>query len=106
VATVLRDEVRRRAFLGAVLTFGLAACVPEDLGGSFLIVNEWDRPIFYLGVEISPGGSYRIGVRTCGKPAMTLKDERDDIVVRLQDRWCSGQQLIVRGPDDFTLESA
>ena len=35
--------MRRRALLGAVLVSGLAACVAEDLGGSFLIVNEWDR---------------------------------------------------------------
>jgi hypothetical protein len=106
VASVLRTQMRRRALLGAALAFGLTGCVGEDLGGSFLIVNEWDRPIFYLGVEIAPGGSYRIGVRTCGRPGMTLKDERDDILVRLEEEWCAGQTLTVRGPGDFTLEPA
>lgn len=98
--------MRRRALLGAVLAPVLTACVAEDVGGSFLIVNKWDRPILYLGKEISPGGSYRIGVRTCGGPGMILKDERDDIVVRLEGRWCAGQTLTVRSRDDFTLESA
>lgn len=97
---------RRSVLLVAVLTLGLTACVPEDLGGAFIIVNDWDQPVFFATARIAPnGGRYTHGLRGCGRPGLELYDKAGGVAVRLE-KWCSGQVLTIRSPDDFTLESA
>jgi hypothetical protein len=90
-----------------LLTLGLVACVPEDIGGSVQIVNETDRPLFFSTARIpSDGGRYEYGMSGCGRPGLKLYDEAGQVVVRVDEKWCAGQVLTVRGPDDYTLESA
>jgi hypothetical protein len=96
--------MRRRTLLGVALSLTLTGCV-EDLGGVFLVKNEWDRPIFFGANEIALGSTYKYGIQGCGQPALTLEDKNGKAVVTVE-KWCAGQKLTVRGPDDFTLESA
>jgi hypothetical protein len=102
--------MKRRALLlglGLVLMVGLTACVPEKLGGGFIIVNESDQPLFFATARIPPnGGTYKHGIQGCGRPGLELHDSRGDVVVRLEEEFCAGQVWTIFGPDDYTLESA
>jgi hypothetical protein len=94
------------ATLTALSLLALAACVPEDLGGAFVIVNKSDAPVFMSTKRIAPhGGTYIHGVRTCTRPGFQLHDKQGRVVVALEDGACAGQTLTVYGPDKFVLES-
>lgn len=91
--------------LTAMSLLALTACVPEDLDGTFVIVNNSDAPVFLSTARIRPhGGMLKHGVRSCTRPGFQLHDEQDRVVVTLADGACAGQRLTVYGPDDYTLE--
>jgi hypothetical protein len=95
------------ATLAALLLLLVTSCVPEDLGGAFVIVNRSDAPVYMSGMRIAPhGGRYIHGVRNCTRPDFELRDKRGRAVATLEDGACAGQTLTVYGPGDYTLESA
>ena len=84
-------SLARRTLLGVALSLALTGCI-EDLGGVFLVRNEWDRPIFFGGNEIAPGSTYKYGIQGCGQPALALEDKNGQAVVTVE-KWCAGQKL-------------
>jgi hypothetical protein len=100
-----RRAVARRTLLALGPAWALTACVTEDLGGVFLIVNKWDKPIFHGQKEIAPGSNYKYGIQGCPETALRL-DDKDGRAVVTVDEWCAGLTLTVLGRDDFTLEDS
>ena len=94
------------ATLAALPLLGLTACIPGDLGGAFVIVNNSDAPVFMSTKSIPPhGGRFSYGIRGCTRPGFLLHDKQARVVVMLEDGACAGQRLTVYGPDDYILES-
>jgi hypothetical protein len=92
--------------LAALLLLMVTSCVPEDLGGAFVIVNRSDAPVYMSGKRVAPhGGRYVHGIRSCTRPDFELRDKRGRVVLMLEDGACAGQTLTVYGPGDYTLES-
>lgn len=82
----------------------LGGCTPEDFGGTFYILNDSDQPVFYATTRIESGGdSLSISLQRCGDPGLKLYDEAGSVVVRVDEEWCPGDTLTVRGPGDYTL---
>ena len=82
----------------------LGGCGPEDFGGTFYVVNDSAQPVFYATTRIESGGdSLSISLQRCGEPGLQLYDEARAVVVRVDEEWCPGDTLTVRGPGDYTL---
>ena len=99
----------RAAGVGVSIVVTLTGCLPEDIGGAFIIVNESDHRIFFAGANIDPGSRYvhsGLSGSACGHPGLKLYDNRGNVVVRLREKWCAGQIWTIYGPGDYTLRSA
>jgi hypothetical protein len=91
---------------GVVATVGLTACLPEDLGGAFVIVNQSDETLFFGAADIPLDGRYIYGVQGCVRPGLELRDGAGEVVVHVEEKVCANQILTVRGPGDYTLQTA
>jgi hypothetical protein len=96
------------AGVGVLLALALTGCLPEDIGGAFIIKNDSDQRVFFGTANIDPGSRYVLSGLSgdgCGRPGLKLYDQRGDVVIRLKQQWCAGQVLTFHGPGDYTLTS-
>jgi hypothetical protein len=84
----------------------LTSCgLPREGGGELTIVNQTDQPLFKGNARLDPrGGIFRQGVNDCGQPGMYLRDNSQDVFVRLTEAYCAGQTWTIYGRDKYTLE--